>query len=106
MAIDDNVKTLSDEINIVTAPADQEERVMEVTSVPTVNMPDFLKAQTGSGAVEDYLEHPLNFSKSKGLARVIRGLTGMLGSLDLAIIDIIVGGFEFMKEKKGNAAAI
>lgn len=50
-----------------------------------------LKAKTGSGPVEDYLEHPLNFGRSTWLARVIRGLTGLIGELDLAIVDVIIG---------------
>lgn len=60
-----------------------------------------LTAETGEGSVGDYIEHPMNFLKSKGLARVLRGLTGIFGSLSLAIIDIAVGTLEFTKERKG-----
>lgn len=60
-----------------------------------------LTAETGEGSVSDYIEHPMNFLKSKGLARVLRGLTGIFGSLSLAIIDIAVGTLEFSKERKG-----
>jgi len=58
----------------------------------------FLTAKTGDGSVERYLDHPLNYKKSRGIAQVIRGFTGMFGSLDLAVIDIALGGFEVIKE--------
>jgi hypothetical protein len=106
MPIDDNVKTLSEEINVGSVVVDPAESVPEISNVQTINMPDFLKAETGPGGIEEYMDHPLNFSKSKGLARVIRGLTGMLGSLNLAIIDIVVGGLEFMKERKNATGTI
>lgn len=66
----------------------------------------FLKAPTGAGSIESYIEHPMNFNNSKSLAQVIRGFTGMLGSLDLAIIDIVIGGLNFAKERKPNAHTV
>jgi len=60
-----------------------------------------MTAETGEGSIGDYIDHPMNFLKSKGLARVLRGLTGIFGSLSLAIIDIAVGTLEFTKERKG-----
>ena len=61
-----------------------------------------LKAQTGEGEIEEYINHPLNINKSKSLAHVIRGLTGMFGSLKYAIIDIVMGIIQYLKEKKGG----
>lgn len=65
----------------------------------------FLQAKTGEGAIESYIDHPLNFNNSQGVARIIRGATGMLGALDLAIIDIALGILELWKGRKkiGNA---
>jgi hypothetical protein len=60
-----------------------------------------LTAETGEGSIGDYIDHPLNFFKSKGLAQVLRGFTGIFGSLSLAIIDIALGGLQFSKERKG-----
>lgn len=51
----------------------------------------FLLSDTGPGPVDSYMDHPLNFSRSAGLAQVIRGLTGLLGSLEYAVVDIAVG---------------
>jgi len=59
----------------------------------------FLKAPTGEGSVEEYLEHPLNFDKKKSTARIIRGLTGLFGMLNYALIDITLGIIEKWKEK-------
>lgn len=63
---------------------------------------DFILAETGEGSIEDYLEHPLNSRKSKGLAQILRGMTGLLGNLNYAVIDIFLGFFEFSKEKGQN----
>ena len=51
----------------------------------------FLFAATGPGAVDSYINHPLNFSQSVGLGQVIRGLTGFLGSLEYAVVDLVIG---------------
>lgn len=66
-------------------------------------IPEFLKAKTGEGSIESYLDHPLNFVKSKALAQIIRGLTGMFGALNYAIIDIVMGSLNFVKGKGANA---
>jgi len=50
-----------------------------------------LKSKTGKGVVEEYTGHPLNWDNSYTTARIIRGLTGMMGSLDYAIVDVAIG---------------
>lgn len=69
-----------------------------------VTMPDFsfLLAKTGAGAVEEYIDHPLNFDGAKSTARILRGLTGIAGQLDYALIDIGLGCFEKIKEKRSG----
>jgi hypothetical protein len=59
-----------------------------------------LSAPTGSGSIEEYVDHPLNFNSSKGIAKVIRGLTGILGNLNLAVVDIVLGGLEVSADVK------
>lgn len=68
---------------------------------------EFLKklitTETGPGPISEYIDHPMNFNKSKGLARILRGLSGFMGnSLKLAIIDIVIGGLEFSKGRATN----
>jgi hypothetical protein len=63
----------------------------------------FLKYETGEGSVSDYVDHPLNFNNSKPMARVIRGLTGMFDNLNLAIIDIVIGGLEYVRGKRTSS---
>lgn len=60
-----------------------------------------LTAETGDGSIGDYIDHPMNFNKSQGLAQILRGLTGMVGNLNLAIIDVVMGALRFSREKKG-----
>ncbi|MFV0516770.1 MAG: hypothetical protein ACK5MV_05185 [Aminipila sp.] len=59
---------------------------------------DFILAETGEGNIENYIQHPLNFKSSKGIAQMLRGFTGICGSLNYAIIDITLGAFEIMRE--------
>jgi hypothetical protein len=65
----------------------------------------FIKAKTGEGTIEEYLNHPLNFNSQKSTARIIRGFSGMFGSLDLAIIDIAVGIMDMMKSSKNKGVS-
>lgn len=60
----------------------------------------WLKTKTGPGSVDDYIDHPLNFSESRGVAQVLRGASGLVGSLDLAVIDIVIGTFNAARERK------
>ena len=62
----------------------------------------FLFAETGEGSIDDYVDHPMNFNSSKGLAQVLRGLTGMFFDLKLAIIDIVLGSFKMVMEGKAE----
>jgi hypothetical protein len=62
----------------------------------------FLKAQTGEGSIESYLQSPLNFNESRAVARILRGLQGMVGNMDYAIVDISVGILDYMRGRRGN----
>ena len=75
---------------------------VEVAQGVRFAMPDlsFLLAKTGAGAVEEYIDHPLNFDGAKSTARILRGLTGIAGELDYALIDIGLGALEKIKEKR------
>ena len=66
----------------------------------------FLTRETGPGSIDDYLDHPLNAKRSRGLAQVIRGATGLFGEgLRAALADIVIGGLAFMHERRLEAAA-
>lgn len=60
----------------------------------------FLKATTGEGELESYTNHPLNFDGKKATSRILRGMTGLFGSLNFAIADIMIGFMEIAKERK------
>jgi hypothetical protein len=64
------------------------------------NFWSMLKAQTGEGSIKSYSNHPLNMKNNDYVGQIIRGLTGMLGTLNFAILDILLGSFGFIKEKK------
>src|SRR4051812_23994356 len=56
-----------------------------------------ITSETGTGSIGNYLDHPMNFNKSMGLAQTLRGLTGIIGNLNLAIIDVVFGILRFSK---------
>ena len=68
---------------------------------------DFVKTSTGAGSIDDYIENPLNFSGSKGLAQVLRGLSGFVGAISegFALVDIIIGAVRCSKEQKAGGQA-
>lgn len=100
MSIDD---MLNEESSLQKSFPDQPAAQQEQPTGSGFAIPEFLKAKTGSGLVEDYIDHPMNIGKNEGFARMLRGLTGMFNSLDYAIIDVVIGGFKFMK--KGDRTA-
>jgi len=59
-----------------------------------------LNAPTGEGELIEYYHHPLNFNFSEPLARILRGLTGIIGNLNLALADILVGLLQFVFEQR------
>lgn len=61
--------------------------------------------ETGPGEIEEYVTHPFNFSKSMGMAQILRGFTGLLGhSLKLAVLDILLGWWRWQVEKRSSLA--
>jgi hypothetical protein len=62
----------------------------------------FLKAKTGEGSIDHYLDHPMNFNESRAVARMLRGASGLIGELDLAVIDIAVGAMDFMRGRRSH----
>lgn len=75
----------------------QDEIILDrVEEIPQPNpvfqkLGSILTMETGEGSIEDYIDHPLNYKKNKGMAQVLRGLTGIVGNLKLAVIDIGLG---------------
>lgn len=74
------------------------EPLQQVQQSPSFQIPEFLKAKTGEGSIENYIHHPMNIKENIHFARILRGLTGMFNSLDYAIIDVVVGILGFMKK--------
>jgi hypothetical protein len=83
------------------AVTDEESFVPEQPSRFNELLKKLLTAETGEGSIDSYLQHPMNFNNSKSMGRILRGLTGIIGNLSLAIIDIGLGVLEFSKENKG-----
>jgi len=74
-------KIIDAEYTEVEAPAEEKR----------ISILDNLLCKTGEGEVYDYLDHPLNIIENEHGARIIRGLTGIFGELDFALLDIAIG---------------
>lgn len=61
-----------------------------------------LKSETGEGSISSYAHHPLNKDDNDYVGQIIRGFTGMLGNLNFAILDILLGSMGFIKDKKST----
>lgn len=84
---------IADPAQTVSGPEIQQQKI-------GINL-EWLKAPTGEGDISDYLDHPLNFKKSEGLAQILRGVSGFAGhNLKYALIDILIGAFKFRSELK------
>ena len=77
-----------------------EEAPQEAPPARPLELPAWLTAKTGDGPISAYIDNPLNFSASPGLAQVIRGLSGMFGAMDYAIIDVVMGSMRWAKERR------
>lgn len=90
--------TLSEEL-------DREELAQEEHARPTEperqtpGWLDWLQSEPGPGEVESYIGHPLNWDNSLPVARLLRGLTGLVGNLRLAIVDLVVGSLQLLSRR-------
>ena len=50
-----------------------------------------IAAESPNKQIPEYYTHPLNFDQSESTWRIIRGLEGIMGNLDRAIIDVVLG---------------
>jgi hypothetical protein len=98
ITLDDIAK--DDVIDVIDIPIEHE-TMYEQPSKTNEMFNRVLTAETGEGSIGDYIDHPINFNNSKGLAQIIRGLSGILGNLNLAIVDVIFGALRFSRERRG-----
>lgn len=84
---------------------EQEELEQETRPTPTESERrspgwlEWLRSEPGPGDVESYRQHPLNWDGSYEVGQVLRGLTGLLGNLRLAVVDILVGGLRLLSRR-------
>lgn len=96
-----------DEINQTSVAAGITENDLQEIAAdqPLVQKPRFdfskLTVPTAQGEIEEYQTHVLNWNGSKPVARIIRGMTGILGELNFAFLDIVIGIMEMTSKKKG-----
>jgi len=64
---------------------------------------ELFEIETGEGAIDEYIDDPLNISGSKGWAQWIRGLYGLIGDVyrKSALVDMIIGSLKIWKESRG-----
>lgn len=99
IANDETMETLP----VIEAPGEYDQEIVNDNRRAEL-LKKLLTTETGPGPLTDYIDHPMNFNKSNGLAKILRGISGFLGgnSLRLAVLDIVMGVLEFSKEKGTN----
>jgi hypothetical protein len=98
--------TIEDELN----PGEMPRDVQADDNIPLGDSPadrggfdfSFLKAKTGEGTIDQYLDHPLNFNESRAIARVLRGASGLMGDLDFALVDIGIGVLDYVRGRRSH----
>ena len=83
------------------------EMEVEPTTSETLKEPEsilvkIITAESPDKNVIDYEAHPLNFDRQESTGRIIRGLEGITGNLDRAVVDIMVGVFQKVMEILGK----
>lgn len=66
----------------------------------------FISADTGEGPLANYRDHAINFTGDEGGARIARGMTGLFDNLNLAVVDLVVGGIQVFVGLKKQAVAV
>jgi len=97
-----NEKTIEQQIQeeqtgIPVMPEGETQAVSEESSI---NLADIMTRPTGEGQIEDYLQHPLNLDSTLSSAKIIRGLTGLIGGINYWWTDVIIGIWQKWQEKR------
>lgn len=99
MSIEDRIQKEPEELQAPELPPEETEQPQGFQ----LNL-DWLWADSPDEPIESYIEHPLNFGRSKGIAQALRGLEGIFGNLRKAVIDIIIGTLNYAKERNNDQA--
>jgi hypothetical protein len=97
-------------------PKDQGEDIMQEDNYDKVKEEDKEKpvnriikmifSQTGEGSISSYNDHPMNFKSDDSISQILRGMTGILGNLNFALIDIFLGSMSFFKNRNNVSVVI
>ena len=73
-------------------------------NVPTQRglLEQILTAPTPIKTLDEYVSHPLNYDGKNSTGRIIRGTEGIIGNLDKAVIDLIMGLVQKFNETFGK----
>jgi len=81
-----DIRSIEDEIE---ETEDLEEEIVEEIKIPLWRR--ILEADSSPKPISEYMNHPLNFDNSVSTGRIIKGLEGIVGNLDKAIVDVAIG---------------
>jgi len=81
-----DIRSIEDEIE---EAEDLEEEPIEEIKIPLWRR--ILEADSSPKPLGEFMNHPLNFDQSSSTARIIKGLEGIVGNLDKAIVDVVIG---------------
>lgn len=64
---------------------------------------DVILAKSPEHSLDHYQDHPVDFDGEESTWRILRGLEGMLGSLNYALVDIAIGSYQKLTELGGGS---
>lgn len=85
---------------------DADEKSEESKSGTTIDLKKIFWADSPDKPLSDYRTHALNWDGKDSTGRIVKGTEGMLGSLDKAIIDLLVGCVQKVNEYFGKSKEV
>ena len=79
---EDTIESLSNDENL-------DESAIQIQ--PKTTLEKIIGANSPSKSLEAYQGHALNYDGEISTSRIIRGTEGLLGNMDKAVVDVIVG---------------
>lgn len=80
--------------------ASKKDKAVEESKNLQKKLKDILTTEALEDDIDDYVDHSLNIPEDRGIGRALRGVEAIVGDLNLAVIDIILGIGEYSKNQK------
>lgn len=104
LGIDEVMEAEAQDLNAAALGSEAQAQGIGISDIFSKFM-DLFRVETGPGELKDYIDCPMNFDRSEGLAQILRGASGFIGAnfLRSALLDIVVGWWRWVGKGKAGA---